>query len=347
MNTTTIAPEVQEFLAAVRAHLADLDPEEQREILDGLEADLTDLVAERGRGALGDPVAYARELRAAAGLVPDMAPARERVRAGTTVSRFLDACAGGAQRVIAALPGPAEELFAWLRPVWWILRGWVAVEFIDLIGARGRYSGGLLVVPPLRGWGWVLLLAAIFISVQLGRGKVWPGRGRRGLGARVVLLALNGLALVMAPLVLLQLSTGSADRTWSDGYLKGFKDARTDLTYRTPSLALGGEAVRNIYPYDAQGHPLTGVQLVDSSGNPLRLTNDPYNEGTGWGDFVLVPWLNGKTEQFNVFPLAEQRVDSSTQEPVGVPTLQSPPFASLPPVSLAGVTPSKFVPVKP
>ena len=49
MNTTdapTVAPEVQEFLTAVRAQLADLEPEEQREILDGLEADLTDLIIE-------------------------------------------------------------------------------------------------------------------------------------------------------------------------------------------------------------------------------------------------------------------------------------------------------------
>jgi hypothetical protein len=30
MNTTTIAPEVQEFLDAVRTQLADLDPDEQR-----------------------------------------------------------------------------------------------------------------------------------------------------------------------------------------------------------------------------------------------------------------------------------------------------------------------------
>jgi len=64
MTSTTITPEVQDFLAAVRVELEDLDADEQREILDGLEADLTDLVAEHGRGALGDPVLYARELRA-------------------------------------------------------------------------------------------------------------------------------------------------------------------------------------------------------------------------------------------------------------------------------------------
>ena len=62
MNATnTVAPEVQEFLDAVRTQLADLEPDEQRDITEGLEADLTDLVAERGRGALGDPVAYALE----------------------------------------------------------------------------------------------------------------------------------------------------------------------------------------------------------------------------------------------------------------------------------------------
>jgi hypothetical protein len=86
------------------------------------------------------------------------------------------------------------------------------------------------------------------------------------------------------------------------------------------------------------------VQLFDSSGHPLSLTNDPYGEEQGWGDFLLVPWLNGRTERFNVFPLAEQRRDPSSLEPVGTPALQTPPFASVPPVTLAGVTPSRQAP---
>ena len=69
MNTApaTSGPRSSDFVAAVRRHFADLDPEEREELLGGLEADIADLVAERGPGALGDPDAYAAELRAAAG----------------------------------------------------------------------------------------------------------------------------------------------------------------------------------------------------------------------------------------------------------------------------------------
>jgi hypothetical protein len=152
----------------------------------------------------------------------------------------------------------------------------------------------------------------------------------------VLLLGLNVFAVVMAPLVVAQLGP-----EWDEGaYGRGYADGSKQAQALSKGVSLDGEPVRNIYPYDAQGHALTGVQLFDSSGHPLTLTNDPYREGTGWGDFLLVPWLNGKTEQYNVFPLAEQRVDPQTQEPVGAPALQQPPFASVPPVALDGVTPS-------
>ena len=63
--------DVTAFVAAVRSRLADLTEEEREELLGGLEADLSERLAEGeaelGAG-LGDPVAYAAELRAAAGL---------------------------------------------------------------------------------------------------------------------------------------------------------------------------------------------------------------------------------------------------------------------------------------
>jgi hypothetical protein len=335
MNTTTIAPEVQEFLDAVRTQLADLDPDEQREILDGLEADLTDLVTERGRGALGDPVAYAGELRAAAGLEP----ARPRSRAGRSAREWVHAVLDGSaerwRRVLAALPGDAEEFLAALCPAWWVLRAWLAVQTVALV--LGVWA--LTIVPGETLAGVGAIAVAVVLSVQLGRGRLWPAeRWRRAASLRVLLLGLNLLAVAMVPGVLNGLEHGQQS-SLEDAYAVA-SPAPAD------GLQLGGEPVRNIYPYDAQGHPLTGIQLVDSSGHPLAVTDDPYDEDPGWGDFLLVPWLNGKSELFNVFPLAEQRVDPSTQQPVGVPALQSPPLASLPPVSLAGVAPSLLQPPK-
>ena len=58
-DTIGLAPEVDAFVAAVRARFADLDADEREDLLDGLEADTADLVAERGPEALGDPDANA------------------------------------------------------------------------------------------------------------------------------------------------------------------------------------------------------------------------------------------------------------------------------------------------
>jgi hypothetical protein len=336
MNATTIAPEVRDFLTAVRAQLADLDPEEQRDILDGLEADLTDLVAERGGEALGDPVAYARELRTAAGLDPDMGRPQRRTSVSEGVHSFLDDAHRQFDRMAAALPGDAAAVIASLQPAWWVLRAWIAVEVAAYL--LGEWA--LQVIPGSNVPGAIALLAAVVLSVQLGRGKLWPGdRWRTAAGLRVLLLGLNVFAVVMVGPVAEGLQHG--DYMQADGaYEAGYRNAQAQARQETAGLSLGGKPIRNIYPYDAAGHPLTGVQLVDSSGHPMTLTNDPYDEGTGWGDLMLTPWLNGKTEQFNVFPLAEQRLDESTQEPVGIPAIQAPPFASLPPVSLAGVEPS-------
>ena len=108
----------------------------------------------------------------------------------------------------------------------------------------------------------------------------------------------------------------------------------------TDGLSFNGEAVANVYPYDAQGRPLIGVQLVDRQGRRLAVTENPYGEEGGWGEFVHQPWQNGAAKLFSVFPLPEQTLDPDTQDPVGDPRLQAPPFASLPPVSVAGVRPS-------
>ena len=68
-DTVQTSPAVAAFVAQVRARLGDLTEEEREELLGGLEADLAERLAE-GETELGDPAAYAAELRAAAGLEP-------------------------------------------------------------------------------------------------------------------------------------------------------------------------------------------------------------------------------------------------------------------------------------
>ena len=63
--TTTVPTEIASFAASVRAELADLPAEEVEELTEGLEADLAEAFREDLARELGDPSAYAAELRTA------------------------------------------------------------------------------------------------------------------------------------------------------------------------------------------------------------------------------------------------------------------------------------------
>jgi hypothetical protein len=106
-------------------------------------------------------------------------------------------------------------------------------------------------------------------------------------------------------------------------------------------VVVDGRAVRNIYPYDAQGQPITtGVQLFDGAGRPVALSGEQAQSGE-WGStdrLVGCPWLNGNRRLFNVFPLPErvQRLGPCEQrldERLGLGELAVPPLAQVPPVT--------------
>jgi hypothetical protein len=356
MNTTagrgTIAPEVRDFLTTVRAQLADLDPEEQRDILDGLEADLTDLVAERGREALGDPVAYARELRAAAGLNAEMGRSRGRVDLAAGVHAFLDDAHKLFDRVVAALPGDVSGVLSSLQPAWWVLRAWLAVE----VAAYYFGEWSLEVVPGEDAPGVLAILAAVVLSVQLGRRRLWPAeRWRTGAGLRSLLLGLNVFALLMVPVVLSGLGhhrTNIWERAYDHGYQQGARTIR-ESGYGTDKAGLyaDGKWVSNIYPYDAQGRPLVGVQLFNQIGQPINVMTQPeYVDDNGESNDgrprVSYPWTNGAAQLLNVFPIPTRVQDSEDPSPTAfaepdAPAIGAFPLASVPPVSLPGIEPSK------
>ena len=371
MSTTTetgtgpradaVAPEVRQFLAAVRDRLADLDPDEQREILDGLEADLTDLVAERGGGALGDPAAYAHELRSAAGLAPEGAAARRRTSLADGVHGFLDDVHERWDRLVAALPGDAGGLLDTVRPVWWVLRGWIAVQ----TAAWWFGDWSFTVVPGEDLRGAAAVLAGIAGSVQLGRGRLWPAeRWRRIAGLRLVLVVLNCFAVVMTPVVLDGLGHGrsaSYSRAFENGYMAGVRE-QADSSLRATDKAgiyADGTWVSQIYPYDAQGRPLVGVQLFDQVGKPINVVTQPeYADGTADGSMegrprVYYPWTNGATQLFNVFPIPSRLQDDEQPSPTAFtepvrPGLTAFPRASVPPISLPGIRTGRVpVPVAP
>ena len=104
MNSILATPEVRLFVRAVRERLEDLTEEEREELVGGLDADINDLVEERGLDALPAPSDYARELRTAAGFDPEMRPVRSPRSAATRVTGVLDA----AHARWDALVGPAR-----------------------------------------------------------------------------------------------------------------------------------------------------------------------------------------------------------------------------------------------
>lgn len=368
MSTTVLAPEIAEFLAVVRAQLADLDPEEQSEITDGLVADLTDLVAERGPEALGDPVAYARELRQAAGLEETGRPRRDRRPVGELVHGALDAAAARWKRVVEAAPGDLDGLLVTLRPAWWVLRAWVAVA------VAGQVIGGSW-PPQVVPWGVrgaIVLGIAVVLSVQLGRGKLWPGeRWRTAAGLRVLLLALNVFAIVMVPVQIGEISNGwrwaGYDRGYDDGYAEsGDGGPKSDAK---AGLYAGGKWITNVYAYDAAGQPITGVQLFDQDGKPLDVVAQPQcvsqsgqvdvipvgeevsdctehfyddsGEAVPARARVFYPWTNGVTRLLNVFPVPSALQDTASQSVTAKPEIGDFPLASVPPLTPPpGVVPS-------
>ncbi len=347
MNDTrnlTARPDVTAFVARVRSHLGDLSEEEREELVGGLEADLSERLAD-GEAELGDPATYAAELRAAAGLdgrVRGRQPRNVRRLLRADVTAGLDRLGAGWERLMATHPWLtwSWDVAQVMRPAWWVLRAWVAVQLLDWVAGPTEY---LTVVPSLGVslLGPVLLLVAVVLSVQLGRGRLWPATRLPRSWPREALLALNTVAVAAGLMVWGQFPDAWSAHALSNGQI--YSDGREHFG---PGLRTDNHYVRNVFAYDATGKPLTGVQLYDEQGRPLGVTEDRY-----YGSYRLVgsrvqtySWLNGVQPLWNVFPLPvrEQRGDRRPRDawtstnPPAVPTA---PLAVVPPASLPTATP--------
>jgi len=324
-----VRPEVTAFVDEVRRVLADLDEETRDELTGGLEADLADQVAD---GApLGDPAAYAAELRSAAGL-----PERQRrfatLRHPGSVEAVLDA-SGARWRAFAAKPAvkPAWDVVAALRPAWWVLRAWVLVLAVDRVTGPWEAEG---VVPSL-GHPVVtvpVLACAVVLSTLVGTGRLWPGSGPdRRLLARLVLLVGNVAALVAVVAWTVDPGYSRLDQARDTSYSDGYRDGQRVLM-RDPSLHVGDQQVRNIFAYDADGDPLPRVQLFDQDGHPIEIGPRASAEGRGAGRTVGCPSYNGDVAVYNVFPLelAEVPRGSCTTEDLAGAARPDHPLASVP-----------------
>lgn len=297
MNTTElpVRPDVAAFVARVRELLSDLSEEDRLELVEGLEADLTDQVAEDGGGALGEPEAYARELRTAAGFEP-VARRRVRVPQGRSVPEVLDRVrAWWDAQVARPRVAPVWSVVVALRPVWWFWRAWIAAVLV-CIAMPGYTPWGFTWLPGVNNEvGLAVLAACVVGSTLVGTGRVWPGgttASSRGTAARVVLIGLNLLALAMIPFV----EQHYQDAEWRQAAGNGYADSSwvDDM-----GVMNRGQQVCNIAAYDAQGQPLVGVQLFDQAGRPLDVRCYDQQART-------VPWVLGDVTRWNVFPLGER-----------------------------------------
>lgn len=262
-TTTDLRPEVADFLAQVEQRLLDLPTAEREEVLGGLAADLDELVSEHGVRALGDPDRYAAELRAAAGLpasAPSSTPGATRgvVGARAALVDSVDAVRAGWDRLLAAAPGDTSGFLGALRPAWWVVRAWVAWMLAQDL--RGPY---VVVDAP-----WLLVLAVLVVgSVQLGRGGWGLGRiVRRSVGARLLVVALNLMALVMLP--------DAADRAaWYVAEQRAWQLVPGDApaVHVDPDvLTWRGRPACELEVRDAEGRPVPGAIVVDRT-NDRRL----------------------------------------------------------------------------
>jgi len=301
MNATTTGITPEQYLARVRAALADLPAEEREELLDDLAAHLADVTAETttaGVGApraledrLGSPEEYAAELRVSAGFGPTPQP-----EPGGFAAR--------ASRRLSQLSAALEQRPAWrrfrafapqLRPGWWVLRGYLAalglaVSFAGLrhVGVTPEFDDALLIF---------LAFAAVVIWAS-----VWLGKRSQAYGGvrRAAVYALNAVVIIAA---LALASTSSSEHGGSAGYDDG---GASPMNW-----------VDDVYVYDSEGRPLTDVQLFDQYGNPIVLPGTRYVRQRADGSIAE-----------NVYPRGAY---GSSSQREGYPPMDQPP-PSVPPL---------------
>jgi hypothetical protein len=325
MSTATLAsPAVTAFAAAVRAALSDLPAEEIDDLTDGLEADLTERLADSDAAELGDPLAYAEELRAAAGL-PKRTPQR-----GAYWTRMPVLIAAEWATFVSKHPllRPLGQFFLTLRPLWWVFRAAVVTELAFVIFGSSGWA-------PLGGSTVVVFLVLTVVSVQFGRGRWLPFAWMRWL-----LLIANILLIVATPFLVARVATEVNNAWYSSNY------ASSEPDFSQAGLTLDGNQVSNVFAYDAQGNPLTDVQLFDQDGKPLDLVGDPTSTTHQDGyPGIIVPnqSVSGRLG-WNVYPLAH--VDSSALNDDGsikqsaMPSAAVPPFATAKPLAGSSSLPS-------
>lgn len=250
---TVMGQEINDYVARVRAALADLPPTQRDELTEDLADHLTEVAAE-SEGTLverlGEPETYAAELRAAAGAAPGGGRNLDQ-KVATAVVRVRSQL-----REIDARLGPplgyatASDFLRLLRPGWWVLRGYLAAMLITVLSTGGSYGllprfGGELLA------GMVMLVGFVLASIWLGRRSARLTRWPRW--------ALHTGSLVLVAFALAALANAENRLGYTDYY---YDQTSVDSQY--------GQ-IRDVFVYDSEGRLVENARLFDQNGSPIRL----------------------------------------------------------------------------
>ncbi|MFG2165668.1 HAAS signaling domain-containing protein [Micromonospora chersina] len=251
---TVTGQEIADYVDRVRAALADLPPAVRDELTEDLPEHLAEVAAETDGtlvDRLGEPEAYAAELRAAAGAEAGAGPGRRGRRLAAAQAR-----AGIQLRALDTQLGPllgqssVSEFLRPLRPAWWLLRGWLAALVISVVlqepsGLLPRLDGSVLA-------GLFLLAGTVLASVWLGR----RAPGLRGWPRR--LLRLGTAAFLVFSFAMLV----NVDQHASSDQFGSYQEVSVDHRY---------DRIEDVFVYDQEGRLVRNAQLFDQNGVPIRL----------------------------------------------------------------------------
>ena len=177
------------------------------------------------------------------------------------------------------------------------------------LGALARCRAVLSALPdnrwvPRSDGAWVLFVVLVLLSISVGRGN-----GTSRPGASRTFAVLNVLAVLAAPWATTSFLHAVEVRLQAGGYPVYIDNPVYLQTTPEDGVRVDGQLVSNLFVYDAEGNPLSGVQIFDDRGRPVRTT---YDEGmVDWAlPGVREPWafapvtdVDGRV-RWNVYPLA-------------------------------------------
>jgi hypothetical protein len=327
---TVTGQEIADYVDRVRAALADLSPAVRDELTEDLPEHLAEVAAEADGSLvdrLGEPEAYAAELRAAAGADGSVEGRHLDRRLAAARARY-----GARLRSLDTRLGPvlgyasATEFLQLLRPAWWVLRGWLAALLVSAL--LGEPSG---LLPRLGGnpvAGLFLLVGGVLASIWLGHRsgalRGWPRRLLRIGTAVLALFAFVGLLNVD--------QHASSD----------------DFGYHEVSVGNPYDGIQDVYVYDGEGRLVENARLFDQNGTPIRLgypacpdplrpdDYDPMRRGYPYCP-AQAPFLPRRPATAPVPPAGP--VPTAAVTPTVTPTATAPAPTAVPSTPPAGPTP--------